>query len=210
MENRPESLKERKYLGAVELANEAANLTGRLVPRQERGSVNEVPDERMVRYYSTEGLIAPPEGKQGTSAVYGYLHLLQLLAVKRLQADHLSIKTIKELVEGKSVTELERLVGIGSAGEAVMESVNPAMEYLESLVRSSRPEAPEARAQTPAARKAPAPAGLKATWKRIEIEPGFELHIREDFMLSDDSRDRQRLARRILSEIEVHSREAGK
>src|SRR5215216_5467 len=94
-------LRTQKYVGTAQLADEAARLISRFVPRQERGSVSELPDERMVRYYSTEGLISPPEGRQGPAAVYGYEHLLQLLVIKRLQADHLPIRKIKQLVEGK-------------------------------------------------------------------------------------------------------------
>ena len=55
------SRKHRKYIGALEFADEAARLVGQFVPRQERGSVTEVPDERMVRYYIAEGLISAPE-----------------------------------------------------------------------------------------------------------------------------------------------------
>src|SRR5919201_7087229 len=103
------ALRGQKYIGTIELADEAARLISQFVPRQERGSVSEVPDERTVRYYISEGLISAPEGKQGAASVYGYLHLLQLLAVKRLQADHLPIRKIRELVEGKGEGELERL-----------------------------------------------------------------------------------------------------
>src|SRR5438876_3184694 len=86
MTEKLKTLKQRKYVGAVEFADEAARLVWQFVPRQERGSVTEVPDERMVRYYTAEGLLSAPEGRQGASAVYGYTHLLQLLVVKRLQA----------------------------------------------------------------------------------------------------------------------------
>ena len=109
------SFRGQKFVGTTQLADTAARLITEFVPRQERGSVTEVPDERMVRYYSGEGLISPPEGKQGLSAVYGYGHLLQLLVIKRLQADHLPIRKIKELVEGKSERELEQLLGMEGA-----------------------------------------------------------------------------------------------
>src|SRR5215468_11571776 len=116
MTDKLRSLRSHKYIGAVELADQAAGLIDQLVPRQDRGSVSEVPDERMVRYYISEGLIAAPEGRQGSAAVYGYTHLLQLLVVKKLQADHLSIKNIRELVEGKADRELEQLLKLkGSA-----------------------------------------------------------------------------------------------
>src|ERR1051325_10032443 len=117
MKERLKELRGRKFIGTAQLADEAARLVSRLVPRQERQSFSLVPDERTVRYYSTEGLLAPPEGKQGQNSVYGYQHLLQLLVIKRLQADHLPIRQIKELVEGKSERELEQLLDVNERAE---------------------------------------------------------------------------------------------
>jgi len=196
-------LKAQKYIGTAQLADEAARLISRFVPRQERGSVAELPDERMVRYYSAEGLISAPEGKQGAAAVYGYEHLLQLVVIKRLQAEHLPIRKIKELVEGKSESELEQLLDIDQARPSRPSPKNSATEYLQSLLRPAPSPAPSMRA--------PAPAPLvsssiqsKSAWARVEIEPGLELHIRDDYRLPDDGKDRQRLARRLLNEIESH------
>jgi len=41
-------------------------------------------------------------------------------------------------------------------------------------------------------------------WSRIEVEPGLELHIRGDYRLPEDVKEKRRLARRMLSEIENH------
>src|SRR5262245_35765624 len=131
MREKLKSFRGQKFIGATQLADAAARLIAEIVPRQERGSVTEVPDERMVRYYSGEGLISAPEGKQGLSAVYGYGHLLQLLVIKRLQAEHLPIRKIKELVEGKSERELEQLLGV----EKENPDKNAATQYLESLLK---------------------------------------------------------------------------
>lgn len=223
MREKLKSLRGQKFVGTTQLADTAARLITEFVPRQERGSVSEVPDERMVRYYSGEGLISPPEGKQGLSAVYGYAHLLQLLVIKRLQADHLPIRKIKELVEGKSERELEQLLNIESE-----KPKNAAIEYLESLLKPRSPtpqasapqaSAPQASAsRMPAARMAqpeasaqqpPGPASVNA-WSRVEVEPGLELHIREDYQLPDDVKERQRLARRMLSEVENHGQQPRK
>jgi DNA-binding transcriptional MerR regulator len=206
-------LKGQKYVGAVQLSDEAARLLDRFVPRQERGSVTEVPDERMVRYYSSGGLISPPESKQGVSAVYGYLHLLQLLVIKRLQAEHLSIRKIREVVEGKAEHELEQLLGLEMEEAASTGNRNSATEYLESLLQrqSSRPLPPQAAtfsvAEEPSLYSS---AGPKSDWTRVEIEPGLELHIRGDYCLTGDAKERQRLGRRILTEIDNHGKSPGK
>ena len=39
------------------------------------------PTERTIRFYVTRGLVSAPEGR-GTAAVYGYRHLLQVLAAE--------------------------------------------------------------------------------------------------------------------------------
>jgi len=211
MTEKVKSLKGQKFIGATQLADEAARLVGELVPRQERGSVSEVPDERMVRYYSAEGLISPPEGKQGSSAVYGYNHLLELLVIKRLQADHLPIRKIKELVDGKSERELEQLLDIERTEERAAEAKNPATEYLESLLKTSSFKAAAPMPAAPAVISPQAGSREPATaWTRIEIETGLELHVRNDYRLPDDPKDEHRLARRILNFIKNHGQQPGK
>jgi hypothetical protein len=80
---------------------------------------------------------------------------------------------------------------------------NPAMEYLESLIK------PQARKSEPiiqAAASASLIAQQPSAWSRAEIEPGLEVHIRDDYQLPDDARDRQRLARKIMHTIEEHGK----
>src|SRR5436305_4558148 len=140
MKSGAENLRQQKYVGVAELADMAARLLTEAGPIQERGTVREVPDERTVRYYLTEGLLSPAEEKQGTASVFGYLHLLQLLAVKSLQAQQLPIRKIRELVEGRSEHNLERLLGI----EPKQASKHAALSYLESLLTQTRAVSPPA------------------------------------------------------------------
>ena len=53
---------------------------------QPSGRVRAVPDRRAIRCTSTIGLIDRPVAHRGRTALYGPRHLLQLVAVKRLQA----------------------------------------------------------------------------------------------------------------------------
>ena len=114
-----ESVRQEKYIGAPELAAAAATQLADLGLVQERGSVTDIPDERTIRYYLSEGLIPPAEEKQGTASVFSYPHLLQLLVVKKLQAEHLPIRKIRELVAGRNERQLERLLGLGEEQEAI-------------------------------------------------------------------------------------------
>lgn len=170
--------KGRKYVGLLEFARVGEQILAELGLEQARGTVTSVPDERTIRYYMAEGLIQTPGEKQGTASLFSYLNLLQLLTVKKLQADHLPIRKIRELVAGKSEQELELLLGAGSVATKNRES--DAKRYLESLLApESAPPLKEAAAAAPT----PPPQMLdqSASWQRIEIEPGLELHIRSDY-----------------------------
>lgn len=63
-----------------------------------------------MRYYIAEGLIDRPLGKEGPAALYGYRHLLQILAVKLLQGSFLTIRRIREILADKSNKDLEMLL----------------------------------------------------------------------------------------------------
>lgn len=70
-------------------------------PLRTNGRVRDVPNERLIRWYGTVGLVDPPLSRRGRVARYGRRHLLQLVAVKRRQA------------EGKSLAEIQvELAGV--------------------------------------------------------------------------------------------------
>ena len=194
----------RKYVGLPEFAQTGERILSELELEQERGSVTNVPDERTIRYYLAEGLIESPEEKQGTASVFGYMNLLQLVAIKKLQAEHLPIRKIREVVAGKSEQELETLLGIGGpAGKKSRES--EAKRYLESLLAPSMFEdfgAVPARAlpPTPAASLAQQ-ADQSPSWQRVEIEPGLELHIRSDYSPPTTSARSRSLAERVIHRL---------
>src|SRR5438874_5871193 len=73
------------------------------------GRVRGVPDLRTIRYYTTLGLIDRPAAMRGRTALYGQRHLLQLVAIKRLQARGLSLAQVQEQLLGASDVMLERL-----------------------------------------------------------------------------------------------------
>ena len=165
--------KGRKYVGLPEFAKVSGKLVADLDLEQQRGTVTSVPDERTIRYYLAEGLIQTPEEKQGTASVFSYLNLLQLLTVKKLQAEHLPIRKIRELVAGKSEQELEMLLGVrGSSGKKT-----EAKQYLESLLAPAPSALPIEMAAAPPTQQLDA----SASWQRVEIEPGLELHVRSDY-----------------------------
>src|SRR5262245_6336114 len=70
--------------------------------------VRDLPDPRTVRYYATLGLLDRPN-IQGRVAYYGRRHLLQLVAIKRLQTNGLSLGEIQERLLGRSDVELAKV-----------------------------------------------------------------------------------------------------
>ena len=166
--------KGKKYVGLPEFARVGGQIVAELELDQQRGTVTSVPDERTIRYYLAEGLIQTPEEKQGTASVFSYLNLLQLLTVKKMQAEHLPIRKIRELVAGKGEQELETLLGVrGPSGKKT-----EAKRYLESLLAPTPSALPM---ETAAPAPTPQKFDASHSWQRVEIEPGLELHIRSDY-----------------------------
>jgi DNA-binding transcriptional MerR regulator len=206
MKHRVEHERGRKYVGLPEFAIVCDRIVSGLDLEQERGTVTVVPDERTIRYYLAEGLIQAPEEKRGTASVFSYLNLLQVVAVKKLQAEHFPIRKIRELVEGKSEQELEALLGIGQESGTKGDEVK---RYLESLLTSSSSRNLNSAKATGARlpRRSTSPqspptqdaAAAPGSWQRVEIEPGLELHIRSDYTPPETSARTRSLAERVRS-----------
>lgn len=79
------------------------------VPANSRGG--RYVDLRTFRFYRSQKLIDPPDEKDGTSGLYGELHLLQLLAIKTLQANWVPINEIRRRLENASHNELRQIAG---------------------------------------------------------------------------------------------------
>lgn len=78
------------------------------------GRVRAVPDVRTLRYYTTIGLLDRPSEMQGRTGFYGRRHLWQLVAIKRLQAQGLSLVEIQQRLLGIENRELARLAALPS------------------------------------------------------------------------------------------------
>jgi DNA-binding transcriptional MerR regulator len=78
------------------------------------GRVRDVPDERTIRYYTTLGLIDRALEMRGRTAFYGRRHLLQLVAIKKLQARGQALALVQRTLAGQTDAALERLAGLSS------------------------------------------------------------------------------------------------
>lgn len=81
----------------------------RLIGAQEDGRVAPAPDPRTIRYYASLGLLDRPS-VAGREARYGRRHVLQLVAIKALQARGMPLSDIQRELYGASNSELETLL----------------------------------------------------------------------------------------------------
>jgi len=90
---------------AAALAGEAGRGTG-------DGRIRAVPNERLIRWYTTIGLVDPPLARRGRVALYGPRHLMQLVAIKRRQAAGRSIAEIQAELAGATDAVLAAIARI--------------------------------------------------------------------------------------------------
>jgi len=121
--------------------------------RPTNASARAAPSARSVRFYVANGLLDRPEGT-GTSATYGYRHLLQLLAIKIRQREGQSLETIKREMTGVPGDALERRVA---------QSLAPALGAGADVTRASDDDHQRSLA-----------------WRRLPVADGIELHVRDD------------------------------
>ena len=126
--------------------------------RPTNASARAAPSARSIRFYVANGLLERPEGA-GTAATYNYRHFLQLLAIKIRQREGVTLDIIKS--EMKDVT-----------GDA-----------LERRVASSLAAALGATVET---RKQASDEDVTASWRRVPVADGVELHVRDDSPASRD------------------------
>lgn len=118
--------------------------------RPTNASARAMPSARAVRFYVANGLLDRPEGA-GTAATYGYRHLLQLLAIKIRQREGQTLESIKAEMREVTGDALERRVA---------QSLSPAL-LLNGSAGIANNDGP-------------------ATWRRLPISDGVEIHVRED------------------------------
>ncbi len=162
------------------------------------------PTERTIRFYVTRNLVTPPDGR-GTAATYSYRHLLQVLAIKLRQMEGGTLADIGTELAETTGDVLERRVA------AALGPGLPPPSQLPLTGENGQPRgrAGQAlRAWTPAAPESDGDDRTPATWQRLQVADGVELHVRQDHLLArhpelqGQATDAVRLAiGRILSQL---------
>jgi len=119
--------------------------------RPTNASARAAPSARAVRFYVASGLLDRPDGA-GTSATYNYRHLLQLLSIKIRQREGATLQVIKREMKEFTGDALERRVATALAPALGMGA--------DSVARKDNDAA--------------------ASWRRVGIADGIELHVRDD------------------------------
>ncbi len=157
-----------------------------IAPMQPSVRVSKQLTERNLRYYINQGLVDPPIGKDGLSAIYGYRHLLQLISLKRLQASYLPVKKIAELINGKSDDSLH-CIAVDQLTELQKQTDNPALSFLNAI---SVPQNNEnqidqvdfsplsASIREPSDKNKKPLKKQSLSWDRYKLADGIEIHIR--------------------------------
>ena len=157
--------------------------------------VRAVPDTRTIRYYTTLGLIDRAAEMRGRTALYDRRHVMQVVAIKRLQAKNMTLSQIQRDLVGAN---RRKLAGIASLPVGFWDD---AATYLDRAKtrretkanRSSPNEAnaePEDRSagpfwaqpvakpdQAPAAPNPPAAEPAVSHCLQIQLQPGVRLSI---------------------------------
>lgn len=103
-----------EYIGVSELARAVGDALSEIaeVDRRMKSGATEIPTERTIRFYLEKGLLPKPSKRLGQTLVFGRVHLLHLLVIKKLQADGVPLSAIPDILKKKGKTEahLEELL----------------------------------------------------------------------------------------------------
>jgi DNA-binding transcriptional MerR regulator len=149
---------------------------------------------RTVRYYIQQGLLRSP-GQTGPGAKYDQGHLSRLLAIRRLQHEHLPLAEIRKRLHALDDSSVEALLQQQPDRSSAAEYVRDVL----SRSRKSNATRVEPKALLPIASKMP-PAE-RSQWERVAISADVEIHIRRP-LSRDDNRRVERLleeARRVIN-----------
>lgn len=178
--------------------------------------VRAVPDARTIRYYGTLGLVDRP-ALQGRTALYGERHLLQLVAIKRLQAEGLALTQVQERLSGLPTEALRELARVEDLVQPARAEVAP--EQVEAprgrrdFWRALPADAPSVTEEDDAAshlarraapdHHAPDVSELSALFA-VELAPGVSLVLRDGRRPDpDDVQALRQAAEAVLGAIEA-------
>ena len=148
---------------------------------------------RTIRFYIAQGLLEGP-GTRGKAASYGAEHLVRLRLIRLLTARHVPLAEAQALLAGLALEDARALLAAeeersGQLRDAeVRQSPRDYVSALLDEARQGRQEPPRRKLEDPYTSKgwqAPPPSKVvapkgAASWSRVVLAPGVELHVRAD------------------------------
>jgi DNA-binding transcriptional MerR regulator len=128
-------------------------------PEELNGRIRAIPDVRTLRYYTTLGLLDRPAAMRGRTALYQRRHVLQLVAIKRLQAKGMSLAEVQARLLGATDARLAHLARLPS-GLSIGAATSTSGSNAQNPSHSTEPSTPafwKVRPAPPAARAEVAP-----------------------------------------------------
>lgn len=198
----------------VEIANEL--LPQHLPQEDSKNRVLEEVNPRLIRHYTSCKLIDRPT-RIGREGRYSYRHLVQILVVRRLLMEGYTASAIYKLLHRMTTPELRALLEQGVHLQLTPPPINPALAFLQQVQERSEmklrdrtlPPSPFGNRSTVIVPAPPAAAvggtsvdgdgkALPETWQRVEVLPGFEVHIREDFSYPQVTREQEAIVQQLV------------
>lgn len=130
MEQSPLQNHVQAVLTLQELVDVANELLPGYLPKDTSGRAAEGVNPRLVRFYTTEGLVPEPH-KEGREARYVFGHLLHLLLVRKLLAEGFGSSAIRKTIWGRQREELLALL----SGDVRVE-LAPSQSVAESVIQA--------------------------------------------------------------------------
>jgi DNA-binding transcriptional MerR regulator len=130
---------------------------------------------RTVRFYIDQGLLPPPQTK-GRYAYYTEADLARLQLIRRMKDAYLPLQEIRRRLEG--LTRAEIVTAAAAAASPLPEPVAPKRVSEAAPRYVAAAPAPPPPAAAPLREDLAPPGAPAADWRRIELAPGVELHLR--------------------------------
>jgi DNA-binding transcriptional MerR regulator len=170
-----------EYIGVSELAAAVGTALAEIadIDKRMKSGATEIPTERTIRFYLEKGLLPKPSKRLGQTLVFGRLHLLQLLVIKKLQADGVPLSAIPEVLtkRGKTEVQLEELLRETKNSDSSIPRLSLgdlAMAQRPQALRSTSPGTPDSRQRDYESDPETQPA--RKRMNRLTVEPRRQQH----------------------------------
>jgi DNA-binding transcriptional MerR regulator len=154
---------------------------------------------RTIRFYVSQGLLPGP-GARGKLATYSDEHLLRLRLIRRLVDQRVPLAEIRERLESLTSAEIRDVLADEEQRSATRERAGEQSpkDYVAALLDQARAKhhqpvvPPPQRTALLSPASPPRPGAQQRrgqresdVWRRLELAPGVELHVRADAELRD-------------------------